>query len=136
LNSREHIVQVKVQDDGRLCAAGHIAREIINQNLTRPDLAHRFKHIDMVIHFKASRMKFTVIFRDGNVEIKDGHVGRATVRVRARFSAYLDIVLRRIPWADIFRLRVFVFGNYFKLWKALPLLVHHEPIAPELLEGG
>jgi hypothetical protein len=136
LNSKGHGGQVKVYDEGRLCAAGHIAREIINQNLARPDLAHKFKHIDLVIHFQASRMKFTVTFKDGNVDIRDGHAGRPGVRVRAPLSAYLDFVLRRIPWAELFRLRVFVFGNYFKLWKALPLLVHHEPIPPELLEGG
>jgi hypothetical protein len=127
-------MNVRIEEGGRLCAAGHILAEILDENLARPDLAPRFKGLDLVIHFRAGRMKFTVIFKGGELEVREGHIGRASVRIRGPFSALLKLALRKIPFKDILLLRVLVFGNYIKLYQAGPLLQHHDPIPPGLVQ--
>lgn len=127
---------VIIQDPGQLCAAGHVAAEIISRNLARPDLRAGFDGLDLVMHFLAGRMKFTVVFRGREVEVMEGHEGKASVTVRGPVSALLKLANRKLPWYGILTFKVYVFGNYFKFLKAAPLLQVHEPVPPELLEGG
>ncbi len=130
------VTQVKIDNPQGLCSAGHIAAEILGRNLGRPDLKPVLEDLDVTIHFIAGRMKFTVVLKSGGAQVMEGHAGRASVRISAPFAAILRLALRSLPWRDLVLLRVRIFGNYFKLIKAAPLLVHHDPVSPELLEGG
>ena len=113
-----------------------MAAEVLNQNLRRPDLADRFAELKLTMHVLASRQKFTIVFDKGEVEVKEGHIGKARVTVRAPFSALLKLTLRKVPAGNILLFKVYVFGNYFKFWKAAKLLQRRDSIPPELLEGG
>lgn len=127
---------VKVDSPGPLCSAAYVLRGVLERNINRPDVNHILDDLDMTLHIQAGRMKFTVILNKGAVEIKDGHQGRASARLRAPFRSFMALIMRRLPLRDILAFRVIATGNIFKLITALPLLEYHEPIPPELMEGG
>ncbi len=112
--------EVIVDDLGSLNLAALITRELINKNLQDPDKSKLIRHLNCTLVLKASRMKMTVIFKDGEVYLENGAAPKPTVYIEAGLNDFLNIGVGGSYITALITGRLKIRG--IKLWKLLPIL--------------
>ena len=117
------MTEVQVEDPGTLCLVGLIIRELINQNLKKPEVAAKVARMNVVMEIRASRMLITLRVQNGEVSIRNGSDPDVQVRVRGSLNDFLDLGLFQIPWGGILSGRVWASGRIYKLPSVMPLMI-------------
>ncbi len=112
--------EVIVEDVGALNLVALMIREIINKNLQNPNKLKLTKRLNCTLVLKASRMSMTVIFKNGEVFLRNGASPKPTVYIEADLGEFLNIGVGGSYIIPLITGKLKIRG--IRLWKLLPIL--------------
>ncbi len=115
--------EVKVENLGSLVLVGLIIREILNQNLERPENQQRIKKMNLNLVIQASRQVITLKIKQGEVSLANGADPEADVKVRGEINDFLDLALFKLPVKSFLKGKLRLSGKIYKLPGFIPLIM-------------
>ncbi|MFQ5822607.1 MAG: SCP2 sterol-binding domain-containing protein [bacterium] len=115
-------MEVKFPDPERMNLIGYFLRDILQTNLSSEESQKAARKLKGTFLISASSMDVTLSFNGESIVIYRGSFGKINSRVKGDLNALLDIVLGTNYLIFLFRGKIKVGGNLFKLLKVMKFL--------------
>lgn len=106
-------------DEEKASIATLILKRIMERNLQDDKVLKKVQNLNADIFLKVGEMTSTLIFRKGDIEIREGKVSNSSSYIEGSLSDFISIALGKYPLMAFLKRKIKLGGNLFNL---LPLV--------------